>query len=75
MSPLKRAYNWLFGGKKRCFAENGKGKRHYIPLDYRALGREAREGNEEFHLREGSALYHAHSGAENSDIGPKNTYS
>jgi putative transposase len=52
------------------FVENVKAH-----LGYRAKGREVKGGNEEFHLQEGSTLYQAHLGAENSDIGLENTYS
>jgi hypothetical protein len=43
-------------------------------LGFRAKGRDIIEGNEGYHVREGSAPYNALFSAEKGDIGPKNTY-
>ncbi len=53
----------------RSFVENVKGL-----LGYRAKGRDVIEGNEGYHLREGSASYEGLLGVESEDIGPENTY-
>jgi hypothetical protein len=54
----------------RSFVENVKAL-----LGYRAKGRDVIRGNEGYQLREGSSSYKALFGAENDDIGLKNTYS
>jgi hypothetical protein len=53
----------------RSFIENVK-----TLLGFRAKGRDVIEGSQWYHLREGTAHYHAFFGAGNNDIGPENTY-